>query len=286
MAQGLAGPSRSAVLTAVARALHQEEPAPHVLEDPYALTLSGPDGVVIRHQLLAELSHESLLAFSRWVCVRARYPEDLLERALISGVRQYVVLGAGLDSFAYRRPDLAGRVHVFEVDHPHTQGWKRQRLAEAGVEPVVDLTFASVDFERQTLQEGLDAAGFSFSEPAVFSWIGVTMYLTLDAIRETLATVACGAPGTSIVLTYNQPPEALTGLGSQTQSTLARIITEMGEPFVSLFRPDEFEALLRDVGYTDIQHFGPDEALTVYFAGRSDAQMAGAQRLISGTIGN
>ena len=159
---------------------------------------------------------------------------------------------------------------MFKVDHPHTQRWKRQRLTEAGLDPVVDLTFASVDFERQTLRDGLEDASFCFSEPAVFSWIGVTMYLTLDAIRETLATLACGARGTTIVLTYNQPPEALTGLGAQTQSTLSRIITEMGEPFVSLFRPEEIEAPLRDVGYTDIHHFGPSEAVAVYFAGQSN----------------
>ena len=281
---GLAGPSRSAVLTAVTRALHREEPPPHVLDDACALALAGPEGASIRDQLLAELPRESLLAFTRWVCVRARYPEDVVERALNDGVRQYVVLGAGLDSFAYRRADLAGRVRVFEVDHPQTQQWKRQRLSETRIEPVVDLTFAPIDFERQTLAAQLEAAGFDFTEPAVFSWIGVTMYLTLDAIRETLATIARGAAGTTVVLTYNQPTETLTGLAAETQSTLARIITDMGEPFVSLFRPEQIEALLEETGYGDIQHFGPDEALATYFPGRTDVKMAGAQRLITGTI--
>lgn len=235
--------------------MHREEPPPHILDDFCASTLAGPEGAAIQEQLLAELPQESLLAFNRSVCVRARYPEDVLDRALGKGASQYVVLGAGLDSFAYRRADMAGRVRVFEVDHPHMQAWKRQRLADAGLKPVVDLTFVPVDFERQTLATQLEQAGFDFSQPAVVSWVGVTMYLTVDAIRETLLTVARGAAGTTMVLTYNQPQTALTGLGAQTQSALS-----------------------------DIEHFGPSEALAAYFPGRNDVKMAGAQRLITGTV--
>jgi methyltransferase (TIGR00027 family) len=156
-------------------------------------------------RLRAEVPGPHLLAFSRWMCVRARFPEDIAEQAAASGISQYVILGAGLDSFAYRRGDLLGRLRVFEVDHPATQAWKRRRLTELGVQHPAGLVFAPVDFERQTLQDGLAQAAFGFGQPAVVSWVGVTMYLTLDAIHATLATLAGCQPGTRIVLTYNRP---------------------------------------------------------------------------------
>ncbi|HTN78209.1 MAG TPA: class I SAM-dependent methyltransferase, partial [Acidimicrobiales bacterium] len=127
------GPSRSAAMTAVARSLHREEPPPWVLDDFLAAGLAGEEGPAIRERLSHDMTREDLLAFSRWVCVRARLPEDIVEDAVAGGVRQYVILGAGLDSFAYRRPDLVGLVRVYEVDHPETQAWKRARLAELDV---------------------------------------------------------------------------------------------------------------------------------------------------------
>ena len=190
----LQSPSRTAVMTAAARAFHREEPQPWVIDDYLALDLAGPEGLVLLDRLRAEVPRPYLLAFSRWVCVRARFPEDLVEQSVAGGVSQYVILGAGLDSFAYRRRDLLDRLRVFEIDHPATQAWKRQRLAELGVEPPAGLVFAPIDFERQTLREGLEQAGFDFAELAVFSWMGVTMYLTLDAINATLATLASAAP--------------------------------------------------------------------------------------------
>src|SRR5687767_8803463 len=152
------GPSRTAVLTAAARALHREEPPPWVLDDQLALALSGEDGRLLAEQLRTELSPQALLGFARWCCVRARLPEDTVERALADGVRQYVILGAGLDSFAYRRGDLLDRLRVFEVDHPASQDWKRQRLDALGLARPPNLVFAPVDFERQTLRAGLEAA--------------------------------------------------------------------------------------------------------------------------------
>src|SRR5207302_5918163 len=128
-------PSRTAVLTAVARALHREEPPPWVLDDPLAMGLAGEDGAEVAKRFRTELSNETLLSFTRWVCVRARLPEDIVETAFANGLRQYVILGAGLDSFAYRRTDLLTEFRVFEVDHPASQAWKRQRLKEMGVRP-------------------------------------------------------------------------------------------------------------------------------------------------------
>ena len=141
-----------------------------------------------------------------------------------------------------------------------------------------------MDFERQTLAEGLEAAGFDFGEPAVFSWIGVTMYLTHDAITATLDTVALCPAGTRVVLTYNLPKHALQAMGATTDMVLANIAADMGEPIVSLFLPDEIDRLVRDHGFDDVVHFGPEEARSTYFPGRNDVQFGGAQRLLVATV--
>ena len=280
MAVAPRGPSRTAVLTAAARALHREEPPPWVLDDGLALALAGDDGRALADRLRAELTPQALLGFTRWCCVRARLPEDTVAAAAAEGVGQYVILGAGLDSFAYRRGDLLDRVRVFEVDHPASQAWKRSRLDALGVSPPPNLVFAPVDFEHQTLGAGLAAAGFDVRVPAVFSWIGVTLYLTPEAIRATLATVAACAAGTRIVLTYNRPLSALGTLGRETDTVIAGIAGAMGEPVISRFEPDEIERLLREVGFTDVADFGPEEAVRTYFAGRQDVRFGGAQRLV------
>ena len=279
------GPSRTAVVMAVARAAHRDEPPPWILDDALGVSLCGPDAVAIREDLFARLSPASLIAFTRWACVRSRLPEDVVERAFESHVEQYVVLGAGVDTFAYRRTDLMGRgLRVFEVDHPATQEWKRERLRVLGMETPPGLVFAPVDFEHQTLSSGLSAVGFDFSAPAVFSWLGVTLYLTLDAINATLATVARCPSGTRIVLTYNLPKDALGGMGAETDAALGSIAAEVGEPIVSLFLPAEIETLLRAHGFADIDDFGPDEACATYFPGRDDVRFGGAQRLVTATI--
>jgi methyltransferase (TIGR00027 family) len=228
---------------------------------------------------------EDLLAFSRWLCVRARLAEDVVERAVAAATRQYVILGAGLDSFAYRRQDLLARLVVFEVDHPATQAWKRQRLAELGVELPANLVFAPVDFETQTLRAGLLAAGFDFAASAVFSWIGVTMYLTQAAIDATVETVAACAPESRIVLTYNLPPSALQGQGLAMQRRMSRLAGGMGEPWISFFTPAEADALLRRCGFGDVEHFGPAEAIRTYFDDRPHVRMWIPQRILVATVG-
>ncbi len=207
-----------------------------------------------------------------------------MDQAVAKGVDQYVILGAGLDSFAYRRLDLLKRVRVFEVDHPASQSWKRYRLDELGVTIPGNVVFAPVDFEHQTLREGLEGAGFEFGRLAVFSWIGVTMYLTLDAISATLATIAQCVPGTQVVLTYNQPRDALDDFALQVTSVFSAIAAEMGEPFVSLFVSDEIDELLQAQCFGDIEHFGAQEARAAYFDSREDVEIAGAQRLAIATV--
>jgi len=272
-------------MTAAARALHREEPPPWVLDDHLALGLAGDEGASITQRLRDELSAGELLTFSRWMCVRARLVEDVVERAVAGGTRQYVILGAGLDSFAYRRPDLLVRLRVFEVDHPSGQVWKRERLAELGVSLPANLVFAPVDFETQTLRAGLLEAGFDFAAGAVFSWIGVTMFLTLTAIEATLETVAACPPGSRIVLTYNPPLSALADQELAMQSRVSRLAGEMDEPFISLFTPAEAEALLHRCGFGEVEHFGPAEAIRTYFAGQPDVRLGVPQRVLIATVG-
>lgn len=278
-------PSKTAVRSAAARALHREEPPPWVLDDHLALELAGDEGVSITRSMRDELSAEDLLTFSRWMCVRARLAEDVVERAVADGIRQYAILGPGLDSFAYRRPDLLERLRVFEVDHPASQAWKRKRLTELGVSVPANLVFAPVDFETQTLRDGLLTAGFDFAASAVFSWIGVTMYLTLAAIEATLETVAACPPDSRIVLTYNLPPSALEGQGRAIGSKMSRSAGEVGEPWLSFFTPAEAEALLRRHGFGKVDRFGPTDAIRTYFAGRPDVRLGMPQRLLVATVG-
>src|SRR5215467_1934828 len=202
-------PSQTAVLTAAARALHMEEPPPWVLDDSLAIQLAGEDGPPLMERMRTELSHDSLLDFTRWVAGRGRFIEDLVEREAADGVGQYVILGAGLDSFAYRHERLLERLRVFEVDQPESQAWKLRRLESLAIARPVNLTYAAVDFETQTLTDGLAGAGFDFGSRAVVSWIGVTMYLTMEAIRGTLAQLARLARGSTLALTYNLPLSAL-----------------------------------------------------------------------------
>jgi methyltransferase (TIGR00027 family) len=277
-----AGPSRAALVTAVARDLHRQEPPPLVLDDALALQLAGEEGLSLRDRLRAEVRADDLLAFSRWVCVRSRYTEDIVGQQAGTGVGQYVILGAGLDTFAYRRPGPGLR--VFEVDHPATQAWKRRRLADLGVAIPGNLVFVPVDFECQGLWPALEEAGFTFAEPAVFSWLGVTMYLTRDAIGQTLSTIARAADGTRVVLTYNQPDRVLDDHAVRVTSAMRSIAAGFGEPFVTLFTREEIDALLREHGFDPMEHVGRDEARARYFGGRQDVEIAGAQALVSAMV--
>ena len=278
-------PSQTALLTAAARAVHRQEPPPWILDDTLALRLAGSNGMMLVERVRAELSPEEMSGFCRWVCVRARVAEDAVGRAVTSGVRQYVVLGAGLDSFAYRRIDLMDRLHVFEVDHPASQAWKRRRLQELGIAEPHGLVFAPVDFERQTLEDGLGAAGFRFAEPAVVSWMGVTMYLTHQAISTTLDSVARCASGTQLVMTYNLPTASMSAFDRRVATSIqSAVAIPAGEPFISLFTAEEIERLVTRSGFVRVEHFGPDEARRTYLDGRPDVRIAGAQRIIVANV--
>lgn len=280
----LAGPSRTAVVSAVGRALHADGPPPHVLNDWLAWDLAGPDGVEMAEALRARLSAGQLVSVSRWTSVRARVVEDLVEAALADGVDQYVILGAGLDSFAYRRRDLLERLRVFEVDHPATQSRKRARLSAVQVDLPSGLSFVPVDFERETFEHELRKAGFDSGKPAVVSWIGVTMYLTLEAVEQTLATLAAFANRSRIVISYDLPAASLTGLQREVRDSLASLVSDLGEPFITTFEPERAEALVRRIGFDAVTHFGPADAVHRYFGGGSNFPVGGSQRLLTATV--
>jgi methyltransferase (TIGR00027 family) len=284
MDRGLRGPSRTAVMTAVLRAHHREQPPPRVLDDWLALDLAGEQGQVLLANMQKTWGPDGMALGARWIAVRTRFVEDKVDEAVADRIHQYVLLGAGLDSFVYRRRDLHDKLRVFEVDHPETQEWKRRRLAELGIDTPPNLVFAPVNFETDTLGDGLSSANFDFDSPAIFSWIGVTMYLTRDAIEETLTTIGGACSGTRLVLTYDIPRHSL---GPAAQAHYDRVSTSaaaLGEPFVSLFEPAEIEQVLHRFGFQVSSHFGPAEAVAMYFGGQSIA-VDGFQRLAVASVG-
>ncbi|HEY6378493.1 MAG TPA: SAM-dependent methyltransferase [Candidatus Dormibacteraeota bacterium] len=283
MGTGLHGPSRTALMAAMGRALHRDGPPPHVLDDWLAADLAGEEGRAILDNMRANVTPDRLHAFQGWTAVRSRFVEDFVVSAVAAGVSQYAVLGAGIDSFAYRHAELLERLTIFEVDHPFSQTWKRRRLDELHITLPRNVVFAAVDFEAQSLGDALKASGFALDQPAVVSWIGVTMYLAREAIDATLDAVASCAPGTRIVLTYDQPPDVLDEKGRALLADVSGTAARYGEPFVSLFRRDEIERLLAEHGFDRVAHFSADEAVHRYFGGTYGG-MPDVQRLVTAVV--
>jgi len=203
--------------------------------------------------------------------IRNRYAEDRLRRAIARGVRQYVLLGAGLDSFAHREPALAGQVAVFEVDHPFGQRAKQEMLSDLRAPSAPSLVYVPVDFETESLADRLGRAGFRRDLPAFFSWLGVTIYLSGAAIFSTLEFVRRCAWGTEIVFEYSLPLEILPREEQQLlRASIARCEAR-GERFESYFEPHTRAARLQALGFTEVVDFGPKEAREAYLAGRSDS---------------
>jgi methyltransferase (TIGR00027 family) len=218
------------------------------------------------------LRHESVHAtFPRLHCGSRPLRQDLVAEQVARGVGQYVILGAGLDTFAQRRSDLASRLHVFEIDQPGPQEWKRQRLIDLGLGIPSFLWFVPVNFEAgNTWWERLEAAGFNSRRPAIVASTGVSMYLTKDAIATTLRQVAASALGSTLVMSFMLPielvePEVRHGVERAAEGARAN-----GTPFISFFTPDEMLALARDAGFREVQHVSAALLTQRYFAGRTD----------------
>ncbi len=259
---------------------------PKVCRDHLALSLSGVESEAALQAIIGGLQGEFaqrltpnvarvLVRNSRAnLVMRQRYTEDELGKALERGVTQYVILGAGLDSFAYRRPDLAGVLQVFEVDTPATQQWKRGRLGELNITLPGNLTFAPMDFEQQTLADVLRAGGYRSGMPAFVSWLGVTPYLTEAAVFETLRYVASLAPGSEIVFEYEMLDSLLDEENRQFAAVLKASTLARGEPVLSLFEPAALAARVQELGFAQVRDFGPKEANARYFAQRTDGLCA------------
>lgn len=257
------------MMAAVSRGLHRiVDPRPWVLDDPYALRLIGREWTTVHRAMSAVFSAPVLRQANAAMVTRARYTEDALRDGAFT---QYVVLGAGLDSLAWREPDLLPTVRIIEIDHPSTQAWKQQRMRALGLAAQAGHVLAPVDFETDTVRDGLDAAGFDWSRPALFSWLGVTQYLSVDAIRETLRVVASCAPGSEIVLTYVPTIAHLDTLGRQFVTTLTRVAEDKGEPLRALLEPAEALALIEEGSALRVrEHLTRDDLHVRYFARRSD----------------
>lgn len=257
---------------AMRRAAHQILDDPRVFSDPIALRMVGEEKV---DALRTDASHSEQTSMSRGiralVVVRSRYAEDELDRAVGRGARQYVILGAGLDTFAYRQPYPEDALRVFEVDHPATQHWKRSRLKEAGIQVPRTLTFVPVDFEAETLEEGLiRAEGFDAGMSTFFSWLGVTQYITHSAVMATLHVIAAMPAGSAIVFDYAVSPSLLSPNAREAFEKLAQRVAAAGEPFRTFFEPDALAGELSSMGFTQIEDLGPDELNNRYFQDRTD----------------
>ena len=262
-------PESTAVRVALWRAMHvQIDAPPHVFEDEIGLRLAAPEeGWRGRFDMDPDFTR----SFRASIVARARFIEDLLLEQVGRGVSQYVILGAGLDTFVQRRPEIASRLMVFEVDQPAPQAWKRQRLIELGYGVPESLRFVPVDFEAgESWWQGLAAGGFNSSEAAVVTSAGVSMYLTREAITAMLRQVAGLAPGSTFVMTFILPieladPDARPGLELAAKGARAS-----GTPFISFFTPTEMLTLAREAGFREVRHVSAADLAQRYFATRAD----------------
>jgi methyltransferase (TIGR00027 family) len=243
------------------RAAHQVLEEGRVFTDPLALTILGEDA---KRAIWAARLNPTMAGMRFFVAVRAAIAEAHLKTGVETrGVGQLVVLGAGLDTFAYRNP-FADRLAVFEVDHPETQAWKRRRLAETGVAIPASLNYAPVDFERDDLMAALAAAGFDPARRTFFTWLGVVPYLTKPAIHETLSRIAAVAGGAEVVFDYSDPPASLSKAAAASHRERAKRVAALGEPFLSYFDPAELYAQLAGLGLSEIDDLGPRGLLGRY----------------------
>jgi methyltransferase (TIGR00027 family) len=269
--------SVTAQRVALRRAAHQLLDDPKVFDDPVALRIMGKESVSALQADPRQFETTPLSPYLRaFAAARSRYAEDELALGVRRGVRQYVILGAGLDTFAYRNPHPEGVLHVFEVDHPATQSWKRARLEAIGITLPGDLTFAPVDFETQTLMEGLRGAGYDPGKCTFFSWLGVTEYLTTEAVMATLRFIASAPAGSGIVFDYMISPSLLTPAQRSRFDALAQRVASAGEPWQAFFDPQLLTRDLRAMGFRYVEDKGPKEINARYFKNRKDGLRVGS----------
>ncbi|MEV6773814.1 SAM-dependent methyltransferase [Nocardia sp. NPDC051030] len=261
-------PSRTALATAYARAYHQIANEPRIFTDPMAIRIAGasPEKLIDMDANTLTDPGAAAIQYRRrlFVAARARFADDTIAEAVAAGARQVVVLGAGLDTFAYRNPYPG--VRVFEVDHPDTQAWKRDRLETAGIPLPDSLTFTPVDFETQTLAAGLSAVGFDRDQPAVFVWLGVVMYLTEQTVLDTLRFIADQAAPTRVVFDYLCPADPDSPAEIEFLRERSARVAALGEPWLCFLTPVQIESDLRTLGFNSIEDLD-SLALIQHYAG-------------------
>jgi methyltransferase (TIGR00027 family) len=267
--QPTAAPDSTAVRVALWRALHVEVDAPpHVLEDTIGLKLAAPDE---GWRQRGDMHPEGTRLFRASIVARARFIEDLVAEQAQRGVDQYVLLGAGLDTFAQRRSELAARLRVFEIDQPGTQAWKRRRLVEMGYGIPDRLKLVPVDFEAgDRWTQKLAAAGFDAGRPAVVASTGVSMYLTREAIMALLREVAGFAPGSTFAMSFLLPLEMADPAVRPGMEMAAKGARASGTPFISFFLPAEIMAMAREAGFRAARHVSAADLAERYFKDRPD----------------
>ncbi|MGF6886737.1 methyltransferase (TIGR00027 family) [Nocardia sp. GAS34] len=265
-------PSKTAIAVAWARADHQTLDEPRIFTDPLAAKIVGPP--TGRPEIFdTALDPDRIRTRRLLIAARSRFADDTVAAAVAAGTRQVVVLGAGLDTSAYRNPHPD--VHFFEVDHPDTQAWKRTRLAEASIAIPGTLSYAPVDFERESLADGLAAAGFDRARPALFLWLGVVMYLTAAAIESTLSYIAGQGGGGEVVFDFLAP--AVVDAAAQRER--AERVAAVGEPWLTARTAEEYRAQLHALGFTRVEVLFAVQAISGY-SGRPDPGPADGPGLI------
>ena len=261
--------SRTVEIPAIMRALHQTvDDEPKILTDPIAPLLIGRDD---DHRWLAPLlDHPFAKQWRAGFALRARYAEDCLAEGVRHGVKQYVILGAGLDTFAYRQPSWSSSLRIYELDHPMTQGWKNDRLKVAAVAIPSNLTFVPIDFERVSISDALESAGFAFDARTLCSWMGVMQYLTPRALDATFQFVLSLPRSSQIVFSFILPPDAVSGVEAEALVIAAQRAAEVGEPWLTRLHASELRLKLRTMGFSQTIHLTPEEARERYFRNRHD----------------
>jgi methyltransferase (TIGR00027 family) len=265
--QGFPNPSRTALGVALRRAAHQVyDSRPLVLNDPIAVPILGERYRPALKDAAATINEQFSVSLRAWVVVRNRLAEDNLAQAVHYGVRQYVLLGAGLDTFAHRNPHPG--LQVFEVDHPATQQWKRELAVSNGLPDPSCLHYVPVDFERQDLAQQLAICGLDFAAPTIFAWLGVVLYLTHPAFRTTLDFIARFPEGSGVIFDYALPRQALAPHELQARDALSARVQSIGEPFQLFFTPEEMNVELTQ--FQRVEDLDAKELNARYFANRTD----------------
>ena len=277
-------PSQTAIISAMTRASHLYlDGEPKVFIDEFALPFSDrqsrTDVIEALNKLRDQVAEHSTVEFADAllklnranICLRQRYAEDEFEKAFTRGTRQFVSMGAGLTSFAYRRTDLAAKgVQVFEVDFPATQQWKTDLIGKLNIYVPGNLSLVPVDFQKEALGEKLKDAGYQIDKPGFFSWLGVTMYLTSEAVADTLSYIAGGSDGTEVVFQYYLKPSLLSEENRAFLEVYKSMSQTMKEPWVNFYDPAELEDHVKALGFTEVEDFTSAAANERYFSNRLD----------------